>query len=283
MANVTQPEFRRASIRVPLPSAMTWLGAVCLPILAFLLVPILIVVPMAFTKGQILNFPPQLFSVHAFTELFADTQWMESALISLRVGMLATLIAVLVGVTSVLALHRRPAVLTGVVTGIVLLPMMIPGIVTALSFYLFFRRIGMGGSWVAIALAHSVVITPYVFVATQASLSGVDPALPRAARSLGAGAWTIFWVVYWPAIRPGVIGGGVFAFIGSFDEIVISLFLSGPNLVTLPVQIFTSLQMDLTPKVAAVSAVLILLSLIGLAAQAYQHKHTTKNPTDATL
>ncbi|EJJ26693.1 ABC transporter permease [Rhizobium sp. CF142] len=251
---------------------MTWLVAASIPVLAFLLVPILIVVPMAFTRGQILIFPPQLFSVRPFTDLFGDASWMSSALDSLKIGLLATAIAVTVGVSAAMALHNSKLIFKGMLVAVILLPIMIPAIVMALGFYLFFQRIGLTGSWQAIAFAHSVAITPYVFIATQASLAGVDPTLPRAARSLGAGALDVFLSVYWPAIKPGVIGGGIFAFIGSFDEIVISLFLSGPGVVPLPVQMYTSLQNDLTPKVAAVSAMLFLLSLMGLAAQAYQHR-----------
>ncbi|NTJ11803.1 ABC transporter permease [Rhizobium lusitanum] len=259
-------------------SPYTCLIAISAPLLAFLLIPLLIVVPMAFTKGQILLFPPQLFSVHAFTQLFADASWMASALTSLKIAIASTVMAVVVGVLAAMGLHNSRMLFRGAFIVVILLPIMIPGVVMALGFYLFFQNVGLSGTWQAIALAHSVVITPYVFIATQASLAGVDPTLSRAARSLGAGALSIFTAVYWPAIKPGVIGGAVFAFIGSFDEIVISLFLSGANVVPLPVQIFTSLQSDLTPKVAAVSALLFLLSLIGLAAQAYQHANSSKKP-----
>lgn len=259
-------------------SPMVWLVVSALPILLFLLVPILMVIPLAFTKGQILMFPPNLFSVGPFRDLFSDSAWMSSVAVSIKIGIVATAISVVVGVSCALALNSCRKIVKGVVTGIVLLPVMIPGIVMALGFYLFFRSAGLGGSWFAIALAHSVAITPFVFVATQASMSGIDPMLPRAARSLGAGSFSVLMSVYWPTIRPGVIGGAIFAFIGSFDEIVISLFLAGPNVVTLPVQIFTSLQTDLTPKVAAVSVMLFLLSLLGLGAQAYQYRLKNRKP-----
>jgi putative spermidine/putrescine transport system permease protein len=254
----------------PLVSAKTWLFLACLPILIFLFVPILIVIPMAFTKGQILMFPPEGLSTRPFTELFNDRQWMESAVVSLKIAILATVLATLVGSAAAVALHKSKIPLKGLITTIILLPLMIPAIVLALGYYLFFLQFGQTGRWTSIALAHSVAITPYVFVAVQASLAGLDPALARAARSLGGGALAVLYHVYWPTIRPGVIGGAIFAFIGSFDEIVIAMFLAGPSVVTLPVQMFNSLQMDLTPKLAAVSALLFLLSVVGFLAQALQ-------------
>jgi putative spermidine/putrescine transport system permease protein len=263
---LAKPIFRDISW----PSARFWLAIACTPLLAFLLMPILLVVPMAFTKGQILVFPPQGLSVRPFMQLFSDSQWMASAWTSFKVGLVATLLATLVGSASAVALNRSRIPLKGGITAVILLPITIPAVVLALGYYLFFLRLQITGSWLTIALAHSVLTTPYVFVAVQASLSGFDPSLARAARSLGAGSRALLRHVYWPAIRPGVLGGAIFAFIGSFDEVVISIFLTGPTVVTLPVQMFNSLQMDLTPKIAAASAMLLLLSITGLTAQAVQ-------------
>ncbi len=246
------------------------LGVVCVPILLFLLVPILIIVPMALTRGDLLTFPPDGISVRPFLDFFHDPQWVASAVTSLQVAILATAVACTIGGASAVALHRSPSRLKGAVATVILMPLMIPVVVLALGDYLFLARLHLIGGWVAIGLAHSVLITPYVFIAVQASLAGLDPALPRAARSLGGGNLALLRDVYWPAIRPGVLGGAVFAFIGSFDEVVVSLFLSGPSVTTLPVQMFTSLQYDLSPKIAAVSSLLFFLSLLALATQALQ-------------
>lgn len=259
-------------------SGMALLVAICVPLLCFLLIPILLILPMAFNEGRILIFPPSGFSFDPFVDLLSDQSWMQSAWVSLKVGLLATCVATVVGVSAALALNKARAVIKGAITGIIMLPIMIPGIVMALGFYLFYRQSGVAGSWVPIAFAHAVVITPFVFLATQASLSGLDPTLPRAARSLGAGSLSVLWYVYLPALRPGILGGAIFAFIGSFDEIIISFFLAGPGVTPLPVQIFTSLQTDLTPKVAAVAAVLFFLSIIGLVVQAYQNQSVTRKP-----
>ena len=265
LARAATREASRAMVPGPL-----LLAVVCLPILLFLLVPILIIVPMALTRGDLLTFPPNGISLRPFLDFFHDPQWIASALTSLQVALLATAVACTVGGAGALALHRNPSRLKGAVATIILTPLMIPVVVLALGDYLFLARLDLIGGWVAIGLAHSVLITPYVFIAVQASLAGLDPALPRAARSLGGSNFALLRDVYWPAIRSGVLGGAVFAFIGSFDEVVVSLFLSGPSVTTLPVQMFTSLQYDLSPKIAAVSSLLFFLSLLALATQTLQ-------------
>ena len=252
------------------------LATACVPILLFLLVPILIIVPMALTRGDLLTFPPDGISIRPFMDFFGDAQWVASAVTSLKVATLATAVAGAAGGAGAVALHRNPSRLRGAATTLILMPLMIPVVVLALGDYLFLARLQLIGGWVAIGLAHSVLVTPYVFVAVQASLAGLDPALPRAARSLGGGNFALLRDVYWPAIRPGVLGGAVFAFIGSFDEVVVSLFLSGPSVTTLPVQMFTSLQYDLSPKIAAVSSLLFFLSLLALATQALQRARTAR-------
>jgi putative spermidine/putrescine transport system permease protein len=251
-------------------SSYTLLAIACLPIFVFLLGPILIIVPMAMTSGEILMFPPEGMSGHAFVDLFRDAQWVASAITSLKVALLATLIAVMAGTGGALALHRNAVPARGFLSTLIMLPLLVPVIVLALADYLFSSSLNLGASWTTIAFAHSVVVTPYVFVSVQTSLAGLDPALHRAARSLGGTTSALFVEVYLPEIRTGMLGGAIFAFIGSFDEVVIALFLSGPNAVTLPVQMFTAIQFDLSPKIAAVSTVLLAVSFVALIVNGYQ-------------
>ncbi|MBV8663355.1 MAG: ABC transporter permease, partial [Hyphomicrobiales bacterium] len=239
------------------------------PILLFLLAPLLIVVPMALTKGDLLGFPPQWISIRHFAELMQDEEWLQAFSNSMKVAALATAIALVVGTSSALALHRSRIPFKGLITTIILAPIMVPVVVLALGDYLFLANVRLVGSWVSIGLAHSVIVTPFVFVAVQASLTGLDPSLMRAARSLGGGNVALFRDVYWPAIRTGILGGAIFAFVGSFDEVVVALFLAGPASTTLPVQMFTSIQYDLTPKIAAVSSLLFAFSVVALSAQAF--------------
>jgi putative spermidine/putrescine transport system permease protein len=252
--------------RLLMPGRILLVAAV-LPIAIYLLLPTLIVVPMALTKGQLIQFPPIWISFHSFVDYFHDRQWIDSTLTSVKVAGVATMIACVAGVLASLGLHGSRLPGKGLVVGIILAPIVVPLVVLALADYAFFARIGLIGNWLAIGLAHSVLVTPYVFITVQASLAGLDPALVRSARSLGAGPLAVWRHVYWPATRPGIVAGAIFAFAVSFDEAVIALFLQGPDATTLPVRMFTSIQYDLTPKIAAIASLLVGLAVLALSAQ----------------
>jgi putative spermidine/putrescine transport system permease protein len=229
--------------------------------------PTLIVVPMALTRGDIIQFPPVWISVHSFTDYLSDPEWMADTVVSLKIAILSTLLACAVGTFAALGLRGLRGSARRAASSVIMLPMVAPVIVLALGDYLTLGRIGLVGAWPMIALAHSLLGAPYVTLSVQTSLAGLDPALVRSARSLGAGDLAVLRHVYWPAIRPGLLAGAVFAFYGSFDEVVLALFLQGPGVVTLPVQMFASIQYELTPKIAAVSALLVLLAAIALLGQ----------------
>lgn len=249
--------------------ASSLLFIACMPIVAFLLLPSLIIVPMALTKGQLIQFPPEWISVHAFADYLSDSQWMHSTLLSFEVAVLAVVIGCITGSTAAIALHRRRFLGRGLVIGVILAPIVVPLIVLALGEYLLFARLHMVGSWISIGLVHAILVAPYVFISVQTSLiSELNPALIRSARSLGAGRFSVFRHVYWPAIRPGVLSGCILGFAVSFDEVVIALFLQGPDTVTLPVRMFTAIQFELTPKVAASASLFILLATLALIGQA---------------
>ena len=244
------------------------LGA-SVPILLFLLLPSLIIVPMALTKGQLIQFPPQWISLHSFTDYLSDAQWMNSTWLSFQVAVLAVALGCIAGSAAAIALHGRRFPGKGLVISIILAPIVVPLIVLALGEYLLFAHFQLVGSWFAIGLVHAVLVTPYVFISVQTSLTAeLNPALVRSARSLGAGRFSVLRHVYWPAIRPGVLSGCILGFAVSFDEVVIALFLQGPDAVTLPVRMFTAIQFELTPKIAASASLFILLATFGLAAQA---------------
>ncbi len=244
------------------------LFAACAPIAVFLLLPSLIIVPMALTKGQLIQFPPEWISAHAFGDYLRDPQWMRSTLLSFEVSALAVVLGCVTGSAAAMALHARRFPGKGLITGIILTPIVAPLIVLALGEYLLFARLHMVGNWLAIGLVHAMLVTPYVFVSTQTSLTaGLNPTLIRSARSLGAGRLSVFRHVYWPAIRPGVLSGGILGFAVSFDEVVLALFLQGPDAVTLPVRMFTAIQFELTPKIAAAASLFILLATLALLAQ----------------
>lgn len=241
------------------------LTAVSLPLLVFLLLPSLVIVPMALTKGQIIAFPPEWISFHSFTDYLSDPDWVSSTWLSFRVALLAVLTAAIAGSTAATALHGKRFPGRALVAGAIMAPIVVPTVLLGLGDYLLLAPMQLIGSWVALGLVHGLLVTPYIFLPVQTSLTvGLNPALIRSARSLGAGRFSVARHVYWPAIRPGVLAGALFAFAVSFDEVVISLFLQGPATITLPVRMYTAVQDDLTPKIAASASLFIALAILML-------------------
>jgi len=254
----------RADRRGPERLAL-WLAAA--PVFVFLLLPSLIVVPMALTPTNTLEFPPSGISFHTFADFFADDQWTSAAVTSLTVGLIVIVLATVAGTLAAIGLHQARFPGRGLVIGLVLLPMVIPVVVLALADFAFLARWQLIGSPVGIALAHSVLATPYVYLVVTASFSGLDPRLVRSAQSLGAGNLQVFRFVYLPAIMPGLAAGAMIAFAVSFDEAVISYFVQSPEATTLPVKMFTDIRYDLEPTIAAVSTMLLLLTTLVIGIQ----------------
>jgi ABC-type spermidine/putrescine transport system permease subunit II len=246
----------------------TLLVLASVPILAFLALPSLVIVPMALTAGRLIQFPPAGFSVHSFVDYLSDPAWVASTLLSLKVAVFAVCVGGVAGSAAAIALHGRRFRGRSLVTGVILMPIVVPVVLLALGDYLLLAPLRLVGSWPALGLAHALLVTPYVFISVQTSLAvELNPALTRSARSLGAGGISVLRHVYWPAIRPGVLAGGILGFAVSFDEVVIALFLQGPTTVTLPVRMFTSIQYELSPKIAASASVFLGLAILALIAQ----------------
>lgn len=245
------------------------------PVLLFLLLPSLIIVPMALSKSQMIQFPPEWISLHAFADYLGDRQWVESTLLSFQVSIVAVLIAAVTGAFAAIALHGKRFAGRGLLVGLIMMPIVIPVVVLALGDYLLFAQLRLLGGWVPIAIAHGVLATPYVFISAQTSLtSELDPALVRSARSLGARPAAVLYHVYWPAIRSGVLAGAMLGFAVSFDEVVLALFLQGANAVTLPVRTFSAIQYELTPKIAASASLFLVLAILALALQVLAARKT---------
>jgi putative spermidine/putrescine transport system permease protein len=256
-------------LRAPMGLGRMLLLAGCMPILVFLVLPSLIIVPMALTKGDLIQFPPIWISVHSFADYLGDPAWVDSTILSFKVSVLAVLIGGIAGTTAAMAMHGRPFWGRNLASGFIMSPIVVPAVVLALGDYLLLAPLQLIGNWSALATVHAMHVTPYVFISVQTSLAvGLSTALVRSARSLGAGPLAVFRFVYWPAIRPGLLAGAVLGFAVSFDDVVLSLFLQGPSTITLPVRMFTAIEYDLTPKIAASASVFIALAVFGLVAQA---------------
>jgi ABC-type spermidine/putrescine transport system permease subunit II len=231
----------------------------------FLVAPALIVIPYAFSSSGFLEFPPGWGGFTWFTEVLDDPSWGAAAAMSLKVGLLATLFATVIGTAAAYGLVRGRPRFGGVAVGILVLPMVVPVIITALAIFAVGSSFELVGSIWVLALAHAVLGVPFVLLNVRASLQLADPRLETAARSLGAGPLSVFVRITLPLIFPGVLSGALLAFVLSFDETVIALFMTRDTDPTLPVKLFSSIQFELEPTVAAVSAMLLGVAVVGMA------------------
>jgi putative spermidine/putrescine transport system permease protein len=229
-------------------------------VLAFLLGPIVAILPIGFSSGTSLSYPLPGFSLRWFDVVFAAYPWMFALRNSLIIGLLTVAIAVPLGTLAAFGLESANFPGKAIVRGLLLSPMVMPVVIVALAATLVLARVGLHGSFFGIVLAHAGLALPFVVIPVTASLKGFDPNLARAAASLGAGPIATFRQVTLPLIAPGVASGAVFAFVTSFDEVVVALFVSSPSTLTLPRQLFSGLRDEITPSLVAISLVLIVVS-----------------------
>lgn len=230
-------------------------------IFAFLVAPILVVVIESFNSVDYLSFPIEGWSVQSYSEFFSDSSWVNAILVSLRIAVVAMLIAVLIGTMSAWALMRSKSKWKNLIYGFLYSPLVVPIIVLGLAYYFFFVRLQLIGSWLAIACAYAVLGTPYVLVAVSSSLRYFDSELENAARTLGAGPIRAVRHITFPNIRSSIVAGGIFGFVVAFDEAVIILFVSGSTSVTIARKMWDSVRYDLTPILAVAGTFLIVVTV----------------------
>jgi putative spermidine/putrescine transport system permease protein len=234
-------------------------------IAVFLAAPMIVVVATAFTTTNYPLFPPVGFTLRWFQAFVSSTEFVEATQRSAILALASTLIATSLGTLSALAITRWRGPGQQALTVLMLSPILFPTIVLGLALLVFYSRVGLSGTFIGLVFAHSIVTTPFVLRLVMASLSEFDPAVEEAARNLGAGWWRTFFQVTLPLIRPGVLAGAVFAFILSFDELVITLFLAGPGMATLPIRIYTFVEYSSTPMISAIATTLVVAwMLIGV-------------------
>ncbi len=229
-------------------------------ILVFLAFPILVVLVVSFSEAAYLTFPPPAFGLRWYAAYFGSENWLRPTWLSLWVAVAVVVLATSLGTLASLGITRLPKPLRVLASGLVLSPLIVPVIVVAIGIYYAFARYGLVGTPIALILAHTCLAVPFVVTSVTASLSGIDPRLEQAALSLGATPGGTFWQVTLPLIRPGVLVGALFAFITSFDELVVALFLSGTGAVTLPRRMWEDLRYAIDPTIAAVSTLTIVLT-----------------------
>jgi putative spermidine/putrescine transport system permease protein len=223
---------------------------------AWLVVPILIILPLSFNGQASFRFPPESWSFRWYDNLFSSPEWRDAIVNSFQVALLVVVCATVLGTLCALGLDRGKIPGKGIVQALVLSPMIIPLVVIAVGVYAVFLPWQLVGTTMGFVVAHTALAIPFVVVSVLTSLRGFDRRLEQAAASLGASPITTFFRVTLPLIAPGLLAGAVLAFVTSFDEVVVALFVASPEKRTVPVQMFDTLQ-NVDPTVAAASTLVL--------------------------
>lgn len=260
--------------------------AVCGLILFFLVAPILVVIPLSFnavpyftfTEGM-LRLDPDAFSLRWYDELRSSREWQRSIANSFFIAIVSTVGATTLGTLAALGLARREMPFRAAITAFLIAPMIVPLIITAAALFSFYARINLAQTYLAIILAHVVLGAPFVVITVTAAMSGFDTSLIRASQSLGANQTTTFFKVVMPLLLPGIIAGALFAFITSLDEVVVVLFLAGPEQTPMTVRMFSGLREEINPTILALATILVALSVALLAFMETLRRRTERQRT----
>lgn len=226
-----------------------------------LLAPLIVVVGVSVSESQFIAFPPNGLSLRWYQQVLSSNAYLGAAWISLQIALLVTVLATLIGGGAAIAIHRRQLPFSALLASVFLSPLVLPTIIYAIGMLMFWSAAFGPVNIATLAISHTIIALPYVVRTTLAVLSESNPYLEEAARTMGANRLQRLWFVVVPQCGPGLAAGAFFAFNISFDEAVLSLFLRGPTLNTLPVQIYGQLEFSPDPSVAAVSTIMIGLTI----------------------
>jgi len=229
----------------------------------FLLLPIAIVVPMSFSTAISFEFPPPGYSLGYYAKYFTSEEWLSPTLNSLVIALGATVFTMLLVVPAAFGYVRYRFRGKALVNLLMMAPLVVPHVVSALAYYGFLGRARLTGTHLGVILAHGVLAAPVAFLVITATLKGFDRNLERAAMSAGAGPLRTFWCVTLPVLRPGILVGALLAFLHSFDETVVALFIAGRDASTLPKKMFESVRLEADPVISVVSTLLFTLVAAG--------------------
>ncbi len=245
----------------------------CAAVLFFLVAPVLVVIPLSFnaepyftfTEGM-LRLEPDAWSLRWYENVLGEGRWLPALGKSLVIGIAATIVSTTLGTLAALGLSSPAMPGRGLIMAVLISPMVTPIIITAAGMSFFYSDLGLGQTYTALILAHAVLGAPFVLIAVSASLSGYNHDLNRAAANLGADGWTTLRRVQLPLIAPGVFTGALFAFSASFDEVVVVLFIGGPEQRTIPREMWAGIREQISPEILAVATFLIVFAILLLAA-----------------
>jgi len=241
---------------------------ICGIIFFFLIAPIVTIIPLSFNAENFFTFTPEMlaldpegYSLKHYRDFFNNPDWQQAMWNSLKIAPAATLLSVSLGTLAAIGLSQPHVPFRRAMMAILISPMIVPLIISAAGMYFFYSRVGLQGTYLGVVLAHAALGIPFVIITVTATLVGFDRSLTRAAASLGADPVRTFFRVQMPLILPGVISGGLFAFIRSFDEVVVVLFVGSAGQKTLPWQMFIGLREQISPTILAVATILVALSI----------------------
>ncbi len=231
-------------------------------VLAFLLLPILVVIPVSLTDTSYIGLPKNGLSLQHYAAYFQSPGWMAATWTSVWIGLVVAALATALGTAFAIGCWFLSDRASTVARWILITPILVPPVVQSLGFYRFWVTLGLIDTNFGVILAHTLLALPYVSISVFAALANLDRRIPQAARSLGASVWQTVRAVVVPAAIPGMITGAIFAFIVSFDEIVGVLFITVRNVTTLPKKIWEGIQEDIDPTIASVATMLVVLTLV---------------------
>lgn len=240
----------------PFGNTLAWAVAI------YLLLPITIIIPVSLTDQRFLSLPQETLSIRHYVTVLSSADWLHSIWQSLLIAVAATAISVVAGTLCAIGCWRISRRSTELVRALMLLPIIIPSIVYAIGLYRYFAKLDLLDRFLGVALAHGVTGIPYVVITVSTALAAFDPRLEQAARGMGASlGQTLRWVIL-PRIAPGIISGAIFAFIHSWDELVMVLFIASREVFTLPRRIWDGINENLDPAMAAVAVLLVVFTTL---------------------
>ncbi|MEM6634924.1 MAG: ABC transporter permease [Pseudomonadota bacterium] len=272
---LAEGRYRAGLVPYLTPGQVLWhysFRVICAIIFIFLITPIIVVMPLSFNAEDFFTFTPEMlqfkaegYSLKHYNDFFTNSDWQNALRNSVMIAPAATLLSVTFGTLAAIGLSQPHVPGRQIIMAILISPMIVPLIISAAGMYFFYSRIGLQGTYVGVVLAHAALGIPFVIITVTATLVGFDRSLTRAAANMGADPVTTFFKIQMPLILPGVISGGLFAFITSFDEVVVVLFVGSAGQKTLPWQMFTGLREQISPTILAVATILVAISIALLA------------------
>ena len=230
--------------------------------LFFLMLPNFMVFPFSISPTSLMEFPPRGFSLQWYEKYFTQPGWLDATWTSFYVAIMTMIISVMIGSLAAYGLVRGRFPGKRVINAFILLPIIIPTLLTAVAIFKLYSDLRLTGTILGFVIGHCILAIPFVITIMAATLRGIDPDIENAARNLGAGRLKTVWYVTFPLARQGMLSSALFAFLVSFDELLIALFISSPTVNTLPKKLWEGIRLEIDPSLAAVSSILVLVSIV---------------------